>query len=70
MLRYILYFAIVFIITDHIFTHWGPEVVNWVASKFLGREVRVVEEAPYRESLIDRVIKEVREKLKDRGGKE
>ncbi|RLJ69758.1 hypothetical protein BCF55_0013 [Hydrogenivirga caldilitoris] len=65
MLRYILYVAAVFIIADHVFTHWGPEIINWLASSFLGRDVTVVEEAPYRESLIDKVIQSVRDKLGD-----
>ncbi len=63
MLRYILYFGAVFLIADHVFTHWGPEIINWLASKFMGREVTVVEGAPYRESLIDKVIHSVRDKL-------
>jgi len=65
MLRYILYVGVVFILADHIFTHWGPEIINWFASQFLGREVVVVEEAPYRESLIDRVVQEIRDKLEE-----
>ncbi|EDP74896.1 hypothetical protein [Hydrogenivirga sp. 128-5-R1-1] len=63
MLRYLLYVALVFLLADHVFTHWGPEIINWLASQFLGREVVVVEEAPYRESLIDKVVHEVRDKL-------
>ncbi len=51
----------VFLIVDHVYTHWGPEVVNWVASGFLGREVTVVDEPPYRESVIDKAVKEIRE---------
>ncbi|WP_457599870.1 hypothetical protein [Hydrogenivirga sp.] len=65
MLRYIVYVAAVFIIADHVFTHWGPEIINWLASRFLGREVTVVEEAPYRESLIDKVVHGIKEKLED-----
>jgi hypothetical protein len=65
MLRYILYFVAVFLVADHVFTHWGPEVINWLASSFLGREVTVVEEAPYRESLIDRVIESIRDKIEE-----
>ena len=65
MLRYILYVATVFVIVDHVFTHYGPEIINWLASSFLGREVVVVEEAPYRESLIDKVVKAVKEKVGD-----
>ncbi|NPA40961.1 MAG: hypothetical protein GXO18_01655 [Aquificae bacterium] len=65
MLRYILYIAVVFIVADHVYTHWGPEIINWVASNFLGREVVVVEEAPYRESLIDKVIKGIKERIED-----
>ncbi|MDQ7082405.1 MAG: hypothetical protein Q9N34_05165 [Aquificota bacterium] len=41
-----------------------------MASNFLGRKVEVVEETPYRESLIDRVIKEVKDRIKDSGGRE
>jgi len=50
MLRYVLCLSVVFLLIDHIYTHWGPEIINWVASGFLGREVTVVEEPPHRES--------------------
>lgn len=66
MLRYIFYVAAVFLIADHLFTHWGPEIINWLASRFLGREITVVKEAPYRESLIDRAVQGVRDRLGDR----
>ncbi len=63
MLRYVLYLGVVFLLIDHIYTHWGPEIVNRVASGFLGREVTVVEEPPHRESVIDKMLKEVRERV-------
>ena len=65
MVRYLLYIGAVFLIADHVYTHWGPEIINWLASKFMGRQVVVVEGAPYRESLIDKVIKTVKEKAED-----
>ncbi len=65
MLRYVLYVAIVFVIVDHVFTHYGPEIINWLASSFLGRDVVVVEEAPYRQSLIDKVVENIKERLGD-----
>ncbi len=65
MVRYLLYIGVVFLIVDHVYTHWGPEIINWLASKFMGRQVVVVEGAPYRESLIDKVIKTVKEKAED-----
>ncbi len=63
MLRYILYFCAVFLMADHVYTHWGPEVINWVASKFFGRNVTAVRETPYRESIIDRTFKFVKGKV-------
>lgn len=65
MLRYVVYIALIFVLVDHVFTHWGPEIINKVASGFLGREVVVVEESPYRESLIDKVVNKVKEKFED-----
>jgi len=63
MFRYVLYVAATFLIVDHVYTHWGPGIINSIASGFLGRKVTVVEEAPYRESIIDRAIKEIKRKL-------
>jgi len=68
MFRYVLYVAIVFLIADHVYTHWGPEVINWVASKFIGREVTVIEGTPHRESIIDKVVHAVKEKVGRSGG--
>ena len=65
MVRYLLYVVAVFIVADHIYTHWGPEIINWTASKFLGKQVTVVEEAPYRESIIDKTVKTIKEKVKE-----
>jgi len=68
MFRYILYVAAAFLIADHVYTHWGPEIINWVASRFMGREVTVVKEPPYRESIIDKVVHSLKEKLGKSGG--
>ena len=63
MLRYLIYVAVIFLLVDHLYTHWGPEIVNRAASTFMGRPVTVVEESPYRESIIDKAIKKVKEVL-------
>ncbi len=60
MLRYIIYVVFIFLIVDHIYTHWGPEIVNRAASTFMGRDVTLVEEPPHRESIIDKAVKEVK----------
>ena len=65
MIRYLLYIGAVFLIADHVYTHWGPEIINWVASKFSGRQVKIVEGAPYRESIIDKTVRTIREKIKE-----
>ncbi len=59
MLRYIIYIVAVFLIIDHVYTHWGPQIINSLASSFMGRKVTVVEDSPYKESIIDKLIKEV-----------
>ncbi|MDQ7038324.1 MAG: hypothetical protein Q9N26_03880 [Aquificota bacterium] len=61
MLRYIVYIVLTFLIVDHLYTHWGPEIINRVASSFMGRDVTLVDEPPHRESIIDRAVKEVKE---------
>jgi hypothetical protein len=63
MLRTLIYIAVVFLIVDHLYTHWGPEIVNRAASTFMGRPVTVVEKPPHRESVLDRIVKKVRETL-------
>jgi len=60
MVRYILYLLIAFLIIDHVWTHFGPKIINTIASHLAGKEVKVVEEKEERKSLIDVVI----EKLK------
>jgi len=65
MLRYLIYVVLVFLTADHIYTHWGPEIINKVASSLMGKKVVVVEEAPYRESLIDKLVKNVIEKIEE-----
>lgn len=64
MVRYILLIAVFYLIVDHLYTHWGPSLINWVASKVSGKEVSVVEGSPYKESLIDRVKKVLEEKFR------
>jgi len=61
MLRYFFYVVAVFLLADHLYTHWGPEVINWVASRFLGEEITVVDEPPHRKSSLDRVMDKVKE---------
>lgn len=63
MLRYLIYIVVIFLIVDHLYTHWGPEIVNRAASTFMGRPVTIVEEPPHRESVIDKTIKKVKELL-------
>jgi len=65
MIRYLFYIGAVFLIADHVYTHWGTEIINWVASKLSGEQVTVVEGTPHRESVIDKVVKTVREKIED-----
>ncbi len=63
MLRYLVYLALVFLIVDHLYTHYGPEIINRAASTFMGREITVVEKPTHRESVLDRIVKKVREFL-------
>ena len=65
MIRYLLYIGAVLLIADHVYTHWGPEIINWAASKFMGRQTTVVEKAPHRESMIDRIVKTVMDLVED-----
>ena len=63
MIRYLFYAGAILLILDHIYTHWGPEIINGVAGKFVGRQVEIVKEAPYRQSIIDKVIKAIVDRL-------
>ncbi len=67
MLRYVLYIAVVFLVADHVYTHWGPQIINWIVNNLTGEEAKVVKQPPHRESLIDRLIEELKDKLKEVG---
>ena len=61
MVRYLTLIVVVFLIADHIYTHWGPQIINSVASHFMGKETKIVEEPPYKESVIDKGIKKIKD---------
>ena len=63
MLRYILYLVVVVLVMDHVYTHYGASVINWVVSKFNNEKTTVIKEAPYRESIIDKIIKTAVEQM-------
>ena len=65
MIRYLLYIGAVILVADHVYTHWGPEIINWAASRFTGKQTKVVEGAPHRESMIDRIVKTVMDAVED-----
>ncbi len=57
MMRYILYLVAILLVMDHVYTHYGAGVINWVVSKFNNEKTVVIKEAPYKESIIDKIIK-------------
>jgi hypothetical protein len=71
MLRWFIYVSAAFLIIDHAYTHWGPQIINGVASSILGRSVEVVKEPPHKESIVDKGIRSVREAWERiKGGKD
>ncbi len=65
MLRNVVYGVLLFLIADYTYTHWSPEIINWVVSKLSGREVTVVEKPPYRKSIIDKTVDSIKKRLEE-----
>ncbi len=63
MVRYALYFLIIIIVADHIYTHYVPPLVNSIASFYEGRQVKVLEEDKDAKSLLDKIVDKVKENL-------
>ncbi|GEM_PF-1404858 len=59
MLRWFIYICAILLAVDHVYTHWGPAIINSVASSIVGREVEIVKNPPHKESIIDRGINAV-----------
>ncbi|ADO45470.1 hypothetical protein Hydth_1077 [Hydrogenobacter thermophilus TK-6] len=56
MVKYIIYMLVAFLIIDHVWTHYGPKIINAIASDLMGKETKVVEEDSERKSVLDNGI--------------
>jgi transcription antitermination factor NusA-like protein len=69
MVKYILYLLLAFLVIDHVWTHFGPKIINSIASELAGKETKVVEESQDRKSILDNTLDklvELKEKLSRR----
>ncbi|GBC88253.1 hypothetical protein HRbin13_00373 [bacterium HR13] len=63
MVKYIIYLLVAFLIIDHVWTHYGPKIINAVASNLSGKEVKVVEENSEKKSVLDNAIEKFQENV-------
>ncbi|MCS7285158.1 MAG: hypothetical protein NZ527_05510 [Hydrogenobacter thermophilus] len=63
MVKYIIYLLVAFLIIDHVWTHYGPKIINAVASNLSGKEVKVVEENSEKKSVLDNAIEKFQESV-------
>ncbi|SNZ12090.1 hypothetical protein [Hydrogenobacter hydrogenophilus] len=69
MVKYIVYLLLSFLIIDHVWTHFGPKIINSIASELAGKETKVVEEGQDKKSILDNAwdkLIELKEKLSRR----
>ncbi len=69
MVKYIVYLFLAFLIIDHVWTHFGPKIINSIASELAGKEIKVVEETQDKKSVLDHAwdkLIELKEKLSRR----
>ncbi|MGC8852115.1 MAG: hypothetical protein ACP5P0_00760 [Hydrogenobacter sp.] len=69
MMKYIVYLLLAFLIIDHVWTHFGPKIINSIASELAGKEIKVVEETQDKKSVLDHAwdkLIELKEKLNRR----
>ncbi len=63
MAKYAVYFLIVILVADHLYTHYAPPLINSVASFFEGKRVEIVKEDKNAKSLIDKILERIKENL-------
>ncbi len=63
MVKYALYFLIVILVADHIYTHYAPPLINSIASFYEGRKVEVIKEDKDAKSLLDKIIEKIKENI-------
>ncbi|QWK20367.1 MAG: hypothetical protein KNN13_03305 [Hydrogenobacter thermophilus] len=63
MVKYIIYLLVALLIIDHVWTHYGPKIINAVASNLSGKEVKVVEENSEKKSVLDNAIEKFQENV-------
>ena len=57
MIKWILALAFAFLAIDHLWIHYGPKVINYLAKGLSGKEVEAVEEREEeRKSIIDTLV--------------
>lgn len=69
MVKYVVYLLLALLIIDHVWTHFGPKIINSIASELAGKETKVVEESQDRKSVLDNTLDklvELKEKLSRR----
>ncbi len=65
MLRWIVGLALIFLLIDHVWVHYGPRIINSVASYLSGKEVRAVEEKADKKSIVDTLLERLSTLRKD-----
>ncbi|MFN3813832.1 MAG: hypothetical protein ACK4SM_04335 [Aquificaceae bacterium] len=66
MVKYIIYLLLAFLLIDHLWSHYGPKIINTVASEFTNKPTRVIEEGEERKSIIDGVMEKLKRALERR----
>ncbi|MEZ0360526.1 MAG: hypothetical protein ABWK04_01325 [Hydrogenobacter sp.] len=61
MVKYIIYLLLAFLLIDHMWTHFGPKIINAIASDLAGKEVKVVQEDEEKKSVIDNTLEKIKE---------